>query len=448
MKTSRANYNTNERNDVESSPLLPKIINNNEQQQQQQQQESSGKTTFSETVINLMKLCMGTGTLALPFAAQKGGLVLNVFGLIGITLWNIFSIHRLILSLQICERNSTTKIPPTNSIFSKVAWYAFGGEIGIHLLDICLVTLFLGIIVSYEDAAIGFVQDTPFSSKLDSFVIAAIIFILSLVPDMSYLAKISASGLFVLAFTILIVAIYGTDTNATTVTDYNYLWPQNGLTGISNWFGCTVFGFGTVPFTYNYYESMKEPSKLLRANSVALSGVLVSYLLISYGLLLLYPTVAMNGDIVSDLLPTTGIIPTIVRLSMVVVIILTSPLIVFPCGMIVEGKIIQLFGKSDPFSNNNKFLLQVLVRSTICISSAIISISIPGFVYILSFVGCCAVSLLSFVIPPLLHLALVYKYENNTTNVTTIVFDIVMLVWGITAMIISSTYTFQRLHTE
>jgi len=434
MTTRRAREN-------EESLLLPKNV-------PLEQPTQGGSATFQETVVNLTKLCMGTGTLALPFAAQKGGLILNVFGLIGIAGWNLFSAHRLILALRIYEKNDRLLLCPEKaktSIFSKIGWLAFG-EIGIHLLDVCLVTLFLGIVVSYEDAAVGFLQDTPLSTaslELDAFVIATMVGFLSLAPDMSDLAKASASGLFVLAFTFIIVAIYGT-TSGKTLTVAIDLWPQGGLTGVSDWFGCAVFGFGTVPLTYSYYESMREPSRLIHAKALAFSGVLVSYLVTSYGLLLLYPIV-MDGDILEDILPTIGVVPTVVRLAMIVVIVLTSPLIVLPCGVILEGKIQSIIGgRVHSWSR----LLQVVVRSSICIAAAVISISTPGFVYILSFVGCCAVSLVSFVVPPLLHIALVCKYEDVRSKIATILLDVVMLIWGISAMTISSTYTFKKLQSN
>ncbi len=60
--------------------------------------EEDGKTNLNpkgasifQTALNIAKLCMGTGTLALPFASQKGGLVFNAVGLGLIGLWNYFS---------------------------------------------------------------------------------------------------------------------------------------------------------------------------------------------------------------------------------------------------------------------------------------------------------------------------------------------------------------------
>jgi Transmembrane amino acid transporter protein len=153
---------------------------------------NSGTATKGATILNIMKTCMGTGTLALPFACQQGGILLNTFGLLAIASWNLYSVQRLCQSWHYLPSSSvvassssslkseehnvvdyeddTSKcytvqtkatnrfgstnlsfedIPSNISTFGKVAWLAFG-DIGIHGLDIVLVILFLGIIVAYE----------------------------------------------------------------------------------------------------------------------------------------------------------------------------------------------------------------------------------------------------------------------------------------------------------
>jgi amino acid permease len=128
----------------ESTSLLPPFESMTEESTQ-------GQATFFATVVNLMKTCMGTGTLALPFACQEGGLVLHTLGLLGIAAWNLYSVHRLCQALSSLKLHSDqTRTPPRGtSTFAKVAWFAFGQH-GIHGLDFLLVILFFGIIVAYE----------------------------------------------------------------------------------------------------------------------------------------------------------------------------------------------------------------------------------------------------------------------------------------------------------
>ena len=283
-----------------------------------------------------------------------------------------------------------------------------------------------------KDAVLGFLEDTPLNTgykTVNAFIIAAVIGTLSLVPDMGYLAKASASGLIVLVLAFVAITFYAIPSDH--IGAHLSLWPRDGFVGASNWFGCVVFGFGVVPLTYNYYESMARPQLLTSASMVALLGVAICYMVVGCGLALrFYP---VQGDVMEQL-PSTGYIPLLVRLAMIVVVILTCPLIVLPCGQILEEKLHATASTSR----------QAMIRYTICAMCAIVSVSIPGFVYVLSFVGCFSVALVGFVVPPLLHIALVYKYKPSAT-ISSYAMDLIMLSWGVTATIISSSFTLRKL---
>jgi len=170
---------------------------------------------------------------------------------------------------------------------------------------------------------------------------------------------------------------------------------------------------------------------------MALLGVALSYILIGSGLLWLYYPV--EGDILQQL-SADGLVPLVVRFSMIVVVILTCPLIVLPCGLILEGKLTSTIPTTR--------VLQAIVRYSICIACAIISVSVPGFVYVLSFVGCFSVALVGFVIPPLLHISLVLNYGSVRLQAMGLLLDAVMLLWGIFATVVSSVYTFRQLYNN
>jgi len=282
----------------------------------------------------------------------------------------------------------------------------------------------------------SFLRDTPFSTgtlALDAFGTSILIGLLSVVPDMGYLARASATGLTVLAMTFCVIAWYGGYSGIFTALSW---WPLDGMSGVSTWFGCIVFGFGIVPLTYNMQESMAEPQRMIGASFVGLLAVAISYATMGIGLLLLYPDI--QGDLLQEL-PKTGILPTIVRLAMVVVVMVTAPLLVVPCGELIEGKISL---------NVSESVLRVMVRLGICVVCSIISVGVPGFVQVLSFVGCFCVALVGFVVPPLLHLVLLSKAETPQDAVVVKraqLLDGCMLVWGVSATIITSVFTLREL---
>jgi hypothetical protein len=386
--------------------------------------------------------------------------ILHLLGLIAIVAWNLYSVQRLLGCLESLPINKQGLPPEGTATLGKVAWYALGRN-GLYALDVMMVMLLCGIIITYEGkneceivifyitshyssnshdssitgAILSFLEGTPFSTgtlTLDAIGISVLIGLLSIVPDMGYLTKASATGLTVLFITFSVIAWYG---------DYKGMawnwWPQDGMSGVSTWFGCVVFGFGVVPLTFNMQEAMEEPSRMIGASFQGFSAVAVTYAILGLGLLLLYPDV--DGDVLQEL-PTTGILPTAVRLAMVVVVMVTAPLLVVPCGELLEGKI-QIVVPAE-----TTMLMRVFVRLSICVLCSFISVFVPGFVNVLSFVGCFCVALVSFVVPPLLHVVLLEKSANNTVLTKRArLLDLVMLVWGISATIITSVYTFRKM---
>lgn len=113
----------------------------------------------------------------------------------------------------------------------------------------------------------------------------------------------------------------------------------------------------------------------------------------------------------------------------------TAPIIVVPCAELIEGKIAH--------GANNQGT-KIKVRFGICFITVIISVGIPGFVNILTLVGCFSVAFVSFCVPPFLHLIL-SSTRGSPRNAFAFVKDTVMLVWGLAATGISTVYTLRQL---
>ena len=218
------------------------------------------------------------------------------------------------------------------------------------------------------------------------------------------------------------------------------LWPQS-LSGISHWFGIVVFGYGIVPLTYNLQESMKQPDRIVGASALSLLGVAVTYIVMGVGLYALFPH--LESDVLHEL-PSTGLLPIVTRLAMTGTVLVTAPLLIVPCSELLEGKFFV-----DHSSDH-----RAAVRFGVVGVGVVVAVLLPSFVEVLSFVGCFCVATVSFILPPLLHLRLVYlahvrdKDAAATTrrrlNKTEVVVDAVLLVWGIVATVISSICTLRN----
>ena len=79
----------------------------------------SRKATVFQTSLNVTKICMGTGTLALPFASEVGGLLFNAIGLFVIGVWNYYSADCLLRCLEY--------LPEVDGVVDEIAVVDGGG---------------------------------------------------------------------------------------------------------------------------------------------------------------------------------------------------------------------------------------------------------------------------------------------------------------------------------
>jgi amino acid permease len=70
-------------------------------------------------LLNVTKICMGTGTLALPFASTVGELLFNAIGPFVIGAWNYYSADCLLRCLEY--------LPEVGDVVDEVADISGGG---------------------------------------------------------------------------------------------------------------------------------------------------------------------------------------------------------------------------------------------------------------------------------------------------------------------------------
>lgn len=432
--------------------------------------------------INLAKTAAGTGILALPYACKRGGLFLFVSGMFLISFWNVYCMKQLCETYEYLvirlEENSTklddrsfvegqqkrssilgcSKVniefrdppPEGTSAFSKLGWYVLG-DFGRWTIDLMILMLLLFINIALETAIISFFEPTPFSSGdklIDGTILGSLLLPFCMVDDMSSLSKLSRLGLLILGFALTVVSLYGivgkysiddSINNATgEKTDQLNLFPLDGIEGVSKWFGCVVFSFGIVPLTFNFRESMAEPEKLPQTAMISMTIVGTFYVLIGVFFLHLFPNI--NNDLLSEM-PPTGVIATLTRIAMIVVVMASIPLITVPCGEIIEGKLMRIEDGRECRSRKG----MVIIRASILLGTFSIAAKLPGFVTVLAFVGSFAVSIVSFVLPPCLHWLMLAKGFDQADGIDyslwSRICDFSMLLIGISTTVITTWFT-------
>ena len=445
---------------------------------------------FSQ-LIQWFLIIAGTGILALPYACKHGGLLLFVSGMFFISFWNVYCMKLLceafeylmvrlgggstesvdrslvkgqqktssILGCFSYERiNIEFRDPPPEgtSAFSILGWYVLG-DFGRWMIDLMMLMLLLFINIALETAILSFVILTPFSSGdklLDGTILGLFLVPFCIVDNMSALSKLSRFGLLILGFALAVVSWYGSVgkgrfddvINTTSGTgeldsgkaDQFNLFPLDGIEGVSKWFGCVVFSFGIVPLTFNFRESMAEPEKLPQTAMISMTIIGIFYVLVGVFFLHLFPNI--NNDLLSEM-PSTGFIATMTRIAMIVVVMASIPLLTVPCAEIVEGKIMRV--KSGQETRSRKGM--VIIRTSILLGTFAIAAKLPGFVSVLAFVGCFAVSIVSFVLPPCLHWLLLGQGFDHADGIDyplwSRICDLSMLLIGISTTMITTWFT-------
>lgn len=125
---------------------------------------------------------------------------------------------------------------------------------------------------------------------------------------------------------------------------------------------------------------MANPVEIGKALQLGLGMVYASYAIISDGVAIIFsPSHVFAGDVLQAMPHNT--ISLIVRVMMTFVLMVTAPLIVVPCGEMIEGK----FGIDK---SRQSLLKRIGVRFTFCAICTILSELLgAGFVKVVSFIG-------------------------------------------------------------
>jgi amino acid permease len=358
----------------------------------------SGGGSVVDTAVNIAKVCIGTGVLALPSAMEGAGVGVGVATLFVVGLWNVHASRRLV-QLQAASGCAS---------YAALAHAVFG-RVGRALVDLCTISTLLGATTVYVLTGATLLHHTPLALAADGaadsvsaqgcgsssdeggggggsgghpasesvwkevVLCVALSAPLCVWRELQVLAKTSALGLVaLLAGIVAIVAFgmaeYGTDglssrlpsppAATATVADLDPtvggdaaaaavcsdgspvaipVLPQ-ALEQLSRFFGIAAFCYGVPPLQFSIQSSMARPTAFVRALSAALAFVFVVYVGGSVWIIVLYrcDPMGLQENVLSNL-PLGSAAAVIVRLCYAVVCVTSVPLLVAPLGdMLVD----------------------------------------------------------------------------------------------------------------
>jgi amino acid permease len=149
-------------------------------------EEASSASSWGDVCVaymNLVKVCIGAGVLALPYAFNQGGIILGSVGMTLIALWNYYTTCLLLKCKDRCKGAvlQLRKEKKASSTFSALAYLALGGKTGTRLVDISLTLTLLGVGVTYQIQtgtllnSCNFMPPTPFHQKCWTLICTIVI---------------------------------------------------------------------------------------------------------------------------------------------------------------------------------------------------------------------------------------------------------------------------------
>lgn len=444
-------------------------------------------SSYISASVNLAKLCIGTGILALPFATVKGGIIASPLGIALIALWNGVSCNQMIECKNACEFKHAPDM--LSSTYSRIA-YCSGGWSAVYLTDFSIIVTLLGVCVTYQ-ITFGKLMEDFFEScgytTISNSELSLVAFLILAVPvlitdDVSHLTKYSVVGMIMLLVGVSAIIIFGIinfgNDVLTGVPAWQELplWPAS-LDDISTFLGITTFGFGICALVFPVEQSMTEKSHFGWAVFLSLLAVWIIYSVmgIGVGILFTHAPGGISSNILENL-PQQSIAAEVVRVSFALICLLTYPLAFIPPVKMIEHYLMVIVRRltDNTPSGESQFLSQIkyfayesltaassdasergvdiqggsvesaeaarsddprpstalrytfrLLLLTLC---TYISCKFPCFGLLISLLGCFTVTILSFVLPPFFRLKLVSlpHYEGTGNGGYRILLDIIM----------------------
>lgn len=423
--------------------------------QKEAEKDREGGQSLCGAAVNLTKLCLGTGILALPFATTKGGTLFVPVGIALIALFNGYSCQILI---ECKKRTANARVPAgLSSTYSKIA-YCSGGWTAVAVTDASIIITLLGVCISYQITFASLMGD--FLQGLGGFAsssaLSVVSFVILMTPalaveDISSLTKFSLSGLIALLAAVCAIVVFGIQLYGADVVGGNTaqqqlpLYPAS-LGDFSACLGVLVFGFGICSLVFPVEESMESKADFPAAVLVCLVVVWLAYSVVGVGVAVLFvhaPTgVASN---VLENLPSASVAAQLVRLAMSATCLLTFPLAFVPPAKMLESYLLSLMTWWDRTSlphflptlhyteinaniNTTNTTINVnggeghlkrgepprlstpvryFNRALLLAACTHVSCRFPCFGLVVSLLGCFTVSILSFILPPFFRLKLV-----------------------------------------
>ena len=402
-----------------------------------------GKMNTLQFCVNLMKGIAGTGSLAIPDAFSKVGIIPSI------VLFSIVCCMMIIATYQLLDIHTNMgnrrilglKSIQTSNVYAEMVFNVLGTT-GYYLYVVfSLITLY-GSNIGSVIAMAGFLGDMSFFGKSEStrkfwihIFITVVCIILCLLKDPSVLVPISTFGLFAIIASYIVLVIYGM-ANYKPEFHAADLWPTSPSQLLEK-IGIYVYCMGFILFLLTQYKYIRRDCRKTVVRSTGVSIFLMALIYIILGIVLSQYYKNSDKGIQENImqsLPAGFKLGTLLNLAMFVTVAGGFPLWMEPINETIErGEVErgQLFIKSK-----NIIILRVV---EICLI-VLVAVLVPSFSTILSLIGNFTDVLTTFIFPAVMHIV----FFRNRTKTWIIWMDLIVLVISVFIMVICTSISIKN----
>ncbi|XP_032078063.1 LOW QUALITY PROTEIN: sodium-coupled neutral amino acid transporter 2 [Thamnophis elegans] len=419
------------------------LLESNQGKKKYETEYHPGTTSFGMSVFNLSNAIVGSGILGLSYAMANTGIALFVILLVFVSIFSLYSVHLLL----------KTSNEGGSLLYEQLGMKAFGmpGKLAasgsITMQNIGAMSSYL-YIVKYELPLVikAFLNIEEHSGEwywytngdyLVILVSLVLILPLSLLKSLGYLGYTSGFSLLCMVFFLIVVICKkfqipcGAEhdlINATLNITMEQLLIANETNINGTYDSCVTkyfifnsktvyavpiltFSFVCHPAILPIYEELKGRTRrrMMKVSNVSFFAMFLMYLLAAlFGYLTFYGKVeAELLHTYSEVLGTDNLL-LIVRLAVLMAVILTVPVVIFP----IRSSITQLLCAGKEFS----WMRHCIITGAILVCTNVLVIFVPTIRDIFGFIGASAAAMLIFILPSAFYIKLVKKESMQSVQ--------------------------------
>uniref|UniRef100_A0A1B6FW34 Amino acid transporter transmembrane domain-containing protein n=1 Tax=Cuerna arida TaxID=1464854 RepID=A0A1B6FW34_9HEMI len=397
-------------------------------------------TTDRETLIHLLKGCLGTGILAMPNAFGNAGLALGTIATVLIGILCTYCLHVLVRSqYEMCKRLKVPILsyPESMKVALQHGPSAFRpfANISAPIVDFFLILYQLGICCVYIMFVAENIKEVtdqywkPIDVRVHMLILLTPLVLICYIRNLKLLAPFSQLANIITFIGIAIILYY----------IFQDLPPISSarLVGTPQAFvlyiGTTLFALEAVGVVIALENNMKTPKSFggwLGILNQGMGAITIMYIGVGFFGFIKYGSNA-KGSVTLNL-PQEQLLAQCVKIAFAIAIFISYALQAYVPIEIIWNTYLK--AKLD--QSNKKLLIEYVMRTVIVIMTFCLAVAIPLLDLFISLFGALCLSALGIAFPGIIELCV--AYASNRLNFPLMLKDIILIIVGILGLIIGT----------